>query len=1035
MEFLQKGNIAAAEIELKNLLNADPENPAGVKQLGLIRKNQGVDYEAAAILAQIKERLPQDDEIGVALAEAFIALDFVPDARKELLGILDRNPSNEAAIVLLAESSNSPEWIDECEKRIEKSGMKTTAARLSLALLELRRDSIESGTAIIEEVLQSDPKSALAHSLKASVLISKKQPDAALAELKIAADLAGARSSESVAYAGMLMSLDRRDEAVAFLQKIANDSPDFLPAEAMLGQIAFGEKNDKLATKHFMAVLSKNPVDSNCALMQAEIFVRGGQEGKAIEILERVSNALPSRPQIELALAKAYLSGEKVAKAAGALDRALAVAPDLTEAAILRAQIHLQNDQTAEALRLLEVIREREPEDAASRELLIGAYRSAGRSDEAIALLQEKTAADDEKPNDRVELAQLLVAQGKSDEARSILEGTLKTFPDSFAAVSNLAALDFREGEGEAALKRLENFIVAHPESSEAYTFKAGVELELNNSTDAEKSLVKAIELEADNAQAYGLLLQMKSGAGQEAEALRILDDYLKAFPEDSAALLQRGYVLQQMGRNEDARAAFAALIEAEPEFAAAYNNLATLEAEVFGNLEVAVGLARKARSYDPTQPAIADTLGWIEWKLGNYPAALSLLAEAAGKMPDNAEVVYHHAMAHYAMGQTSDAVKVFKTLLATGGDSPQKADVQKYLTRLEEFGKATISDLEVLKKRIAESPKDVVAHLQLAELLARNDRSREALEAYEAAFFVNPAIPTALVGQSRLYAGPLNSPEKALEAATAARELAPRDPQVLAALGSAMLRSGNHEEAYGLLKDAAAVLESDFAVVFDYAHAAYSLGRVVEARAAMQRVASSGSSASGDAQGFLLLTDSDALEQAGIAVEVDKALAKNPQNVAALMLRGSLEAAAGKDPEATYLEVLKLHPRFDPARVRLAGLYVEDPQKLEQALALAGEARSRMSDDSELTRIFAIGNYRKGDFRYATQLMSEISIKRPLVPDELFVLGMSLANSKQFEKAREILGQAVSAGLPEPAATQAKEALAKLDEAQGEKK
>jgi len=57
---------------------------------------------------------------------------------------------------------------------------------------------------------------------------------------------------------------------------------------------------------------------------------------------------------------------------------------------------------------------------------------------------------------------------------------------------------------------------------------------------------------------------------------------------------------------------------------------------------------------------------------------------------------------------------------------------------------------------------------LQLAELLARGGKPEEALDAYQKALAANPAIPAALVGQSRLYAGPLNSPEKALKTAMA---------------------------------------------------------------------------------------------------------------------------------------------------------------------------------------------------------------------------------------------------------------------------
>ena len=265
-EYLKKGELAAAEIEFKNMLNADPGNPEAIKQIGLIRKNQGAHYEAAGILTQSKLKLPKDEEVGVALAEALLALGFIPDSRNELFEVLDRNPSNGEAIVLLAESSISPALLDESEQRIKKSGKKTTSTRLASALVELRRGSMESGTVIVEEVLQSDPKSARAHALKASILYSNKQPEAALAELKIAADLAGARSNESIAYARALMSLKRREDAVAYLDKITTDTPDFLPAWAMLGQIALSEENDELATKHFTTVLSKNPVDVTSSL-------------------------------------------------------------------------------------------------------------------------------------------------------------------------------------------------------------------------------------------------------------------------------------------------------------------------------------------------------------------------------------------------------------------------------------------------------------------------------------------------------------------------------------------------------------------------------------------------------------------------------------------------------------------------------------------------------------------------------------------------------------------------------------------------
>jgi tetratricopeptide (TPR) repeat protein len=824
----------------------------------------------------------------------------------------------------------------------------------------------------------------------------------------------------------MLLMLERRDEAVTYLEKLTAATPDFLPVWALLGEIAFHDKDDERATQYFAKVFAKDPVEVNTSLMQGEIFLRAKEPEKALALLEKVAAALPSRPQIDLALAKCYLLTEKPARAAEALDRVLAVSPDAIEAARLRAQIQLQDGKTAEAITALEAINKRAPEDAASRDLLIAAYRSAGRNDEAVALMRDKAAGDD-KAGSRIELGQLLNAQGKLAEARSIFEDAVETFGDNLSAVSNLAAIDLREGKGDAALARLDDYIAKHPESSEAQTFKAGVALGLKKLELAEESLEKAIVLKPENAQAYGLLLQMKGSPGQEKEALAVLERYLAVYPEDPQALLQRGYLLQQLGRNEEARAAFLALTETNPDFAPAFNNLASLEADFF-ELESAATHARKARSLDASEPAIADTLGWIEWRLGNYSAALALLTEAAGKLGDNAEVLYHLGKAHYSMGQAAEAGEAFTKALASSPDFPQKEDAVK---QLELLGAAGSGDLQALEKRVTENPKDVMAHLQLAELLVRSDKPQEALAAYQKALDANPAIPVALVGQTRLYGGPLNSPEKALAAATEARKLAPRDPKVLAALGYAMLLTGEDEEAYGLLKDASGRLEDDADVVFDFARAAYHLGQISEARAAMTRVAGLDAPVSAAAKKFLLLTDAEALEQPGIAEEVEATLAGDSKNVPALMLRASLDAAAGKSPEVTYQEILGSHPRFDPARVRLAAVYVEDPEKLDQALLLANEARSRLPDEPELTRVLALASYRKADFRYAAQLLAELAIRRPLAPEELLVLGLSQANSDQPGKARESLDAALKAGLPEAAAAEAKAALVKLDEAE----
>ncbi len=1025
MVYFKEGDFAAAEIEFKNTLESSSGDPEAIKHIGVMRVAQGANFEAVGILMHAKEQLPHDDEIGVCLAKAFLGMGFIPDSRKELIEVLDRTPGHAEALVQLAESSVTREWMDECESRLEKSGEITNSVRLAKALLHLRRGELESGSALVEEVLNSDSKSARAHSLKAAIFSSKKQPNEALAEMKTAAELAGTRSGESVGYARMLVELGRMVEAVVYLKKITHDTPDFLPAWALLGQIAFRKNDDVLATNHFTRVLVKNPADMITAMAQAEILVRGKEAGKAVELLEKVATVLPGRPPLELALAKAAIEAGKVVKAAAVLDGVLAVAPDFPEVAQIRAAIFLQDGNSLEAIRLLERVVEKSFKDVPSRDLLVRALRVAGRDDDAVALLRKIVESDDEHLASRIELGRILVSQGKLVDARLVFEDAVERFPDDLAAISNLAGIDLKEGNGELAFKRIDDFIVRRADVSDAYLVKAVIALSVEQSELAEEMLEKAIELEPGNFQAYGMLLQIRNGVGEEGEALVLIDRFLAVFPSDTHALLQRGYLLQVLGRKDDARAVFTGLIDAQPDFAAAYNNLAALEADAFGDLEAAAVHARKARVLDALEPAIADTLGWIEWQLGNYPVALSLLMEAAEKLGDHAEVQYHLGMAHYAMGQAAEARVALEKAVASDVEFPKMSDARGYLAFLREMGGAT---LEELKERCLENSKDVMSHLQVARLLASSGRADEALAFYQNVHELNPVIPAVFVGQARLYGGPLGSPEKALKAAAAARELAPRDPEVLGVLGFTKFLVGEFEEAYGLLKDAAVVLHDDLSITYHYARAAYSLGRVSEARVAMIRVAPVESEVADDANRFLRFTGDSAMAVEGIDAEVADALAKDPTDVCALMLRGALDDAAGKPSEATYLMVLKIHPRFDPARVRLAAQLMNDPARLDKALELARDARVTMTEDPELMRIFSVINYRKGDFKYASQLLAELAIRRPLVADELLIQGMALVHSDQSAMARGILEAALRAGLPESDAEMVKATLISLD-------
>ena len=96
---------------------------------------------------------------------------------------------------------------------------------------------------------------------------------------------------------------------------------------------------------------------------------------------------------------------------------------------------------------------------------------------------------------------------------------------------------------------------------------------------------------------------------------------------------------------------------------AGACNNLAYAYANANMHLPEALALVNRALSLRHSQPGddngyIRDTLGWVQFRMGNYKDAVSTLQGAVFDSPRQAESRYHLAMAYKALGQT-DAARV----------------------------------------------------------------------------------------------------------------------------------------------------------------------------------------------------------------------------------------------------------------------------------------------------------------------------------------------------------------------------------------
>lgn len=72
--------------------------------------------------------------------------------------------------------------------------------------------------------------------------------------------------------------------------------------------------------------------------------------------------------------------------------------------------------------------------------------------------------------------------------------------------------------------------------------------------------------------------------------------------------------------------------------------------------LKAAQGLQKQGKLSDEALGAVQDTVGWVQYRLGDYPSALANLHQAMNSDPREAENRYHLGMTYLKLGQTDAA-------------------------------------------------------------------------------------------------------------------------------------------------------------------------------------------------------------------------------------------------------------------------------------------------------------------------------------------------------------------------------------------
>ncbi|MDQ6684719.1 MAG: tetratricopeptide repeat protein [Pseudomonadota bacterium] len=146
----------------------------------------------------------------------------------------------------------------------------------------------------------------------------------------------------------------------------------------------------------------------------------------------------------------------------------------------------------------------------------------------------------------------------------------------------------------------------------------------------------------------------------QWSDAEKVMVDANKRFPNDSDLLYEHAMIDEKLDRLDDMERLLRKVIELKPETAHAYNALGYSLADRKIRLPEARTLIQKALTLSPGEPFITDSLGWVEYRLGNRDEAIRLLRGAYQSRPDP-EIAAHLGEVLWSNGQADEARRVWR--------------------------------------------------------------------------------------------------------------------------------------------------------------------------------------------------------------------------------------------------------------------------------------------------------------------------------------------------------------------------------------
>lgn len=832
-QYYADGEYRAAMIQLKNALQKNPDDLEARLLLARIYLETADAPAAEKEFRQARRLGAQREEWVGGLAHALLQQRKFDQVLLQIdVAEDDANALQADILVLRGQALMAQGEAQEAEKRFRQALKRNDNhpdAYLGLAQLALNEGDLEAAGRHIDTALEIDRHSFSAHLLKARLLATRGQDQAAAwydKALEIRPDDLTARlgkakalitqgdfdaakpvveelrerlpeTTEVIHLTGIIeFNEGNYAQALEAFNRVLGAQPRFAPAMLFLGTIHYQQGNLDQAQLYLRDYLEYVPGHVPSRQMLGGILLRRGQAEEAIEVLQPGAEAAGANAGYLAQLGVAYMQVGKIDTAMQYLERARELAPD---ALPLQAQLAmgriLQGDRET-GLDELQSLTDSQGGMEYDR-LLVMSYLALENYTGALRAVE----AMRRKYPENAETANLQgivqLAMGRREAARDSLNEAIALDPALPAAYVNLANLEFKADAHRAAAEVLERAVSRGVDSPEIQLARARLAEATGELEKAGRLYRQAHEEYVDKPQTGLEYADYLARRGEPDKALSLLSGLNRQHPGQPAVLTKLAMTQISSGDFANADVNIQSLIEKSPQNAYAH----FLHARLYlarNQVEKAIPALERAidLGMGGIEPVVLLTEAYAA--AGQDKKAQALIEQTKRDYPDiglGHELEGDFHMRNQAYGE---ALQAYRHAYAGSATRALMTKLYRVHKAMGQPGKAR----EVLAGWLQNHPDDTAARLILASELTHAGDTGAALAEYEAVIEAEPKNIAAL-NNAAVIAAETDSAQ-GLKYARRAYELEPSRPEIIDTYGWMLLHNDRLGEAERLLKEAA---------------------------------------------------------------------------------------------------------------------------------------------------------------------------------------------------------------------------------------